>query len=559
MVWSGRLAARTAELVTANAGLQAEIAQRQHAEESLRESRAFLQSVIDAATDATMVIDRSRRIVLANRTAREAGSDEPVANAVTCHQLCHHSPRPCRGRAHPCPMERVIETRTAVVVEHVHVDAEGNQSFVEVTAAPIFDSAGEVIQIVHSCRDITERKRSEEERRQLQAQILQAQKLESLGVLAGGIAHDFNNLLVGVLGYASLALDELAADSPIRHMIERIETSARRAADLTRQMLAYSGKGRFIMETIDLSILVEEMTELMTTSISKKAQLECEFAEDLPAIDADPTQVRQVVMNLITNASEALGEADGLITIRTGVTSVQAAELGEPALDGELPGGRYVFVEVSDSGCGMDDPTRAKIFEPFFTTKFTGRGLGLAAVQGIVRGHRGAVQLTSAPEGGTTFRVLFPASTRATPPADAEEAPSVTQSRSEGTVLVVDDEDAVRQLATTALERSGLNVLGAVDGRQALEVFRRHSHEIDAVLLDSRMPHLNGTEVLPELRRLRPDVPVIFTSGYDEQETMSSVVGDSLTGFIQKPYRPSELIRKLHEIMPAPRPVLERT
>jgi C4-dicarboxylate-specific signal transduction histidine kinase len=257
--------------------------------------------------------------------------------------------------------------------------------------------------------EIAERKREEEERRLLERQIQHAQKLESLGVLAGGIAHDFNNLLVGILGNAGLALMRLAPDDPTRPTVEAIHASAMRAAELTKQMLAYSGRGKFVVQPVSLTDVVAEMSELLGASITKKAAVEFDFAPDLPPIEADATQIRQVVMNLITNASEAIGEGSGRITLRTGVVRADRALFASTHLDDDLPEGDYAFMEVADTGCGMDEETRAKIFDPFFTTKFMGRGLGLAAVLGIVRGHRGTIRVTSAPGEGTTVSVYLPA------------------------------------------------------------------------------------------------------------------------------------------------------
>ncbi|MFH0983504.1 MAG: PAS domain-containing protein [Planctomycetota bacterium] len=407
--------------------------------------------------------------------------------------------------------------------------------------------------------DVTERRRAEEEQRRLEARIQQAQKLESLGILAGGIAHDFNNLLVGILGNAGLALMELAPESAARQTIRQIETAAQRAADLTRQMLAYSGKGRFIVEPLDLSKVVEEMAHLLQVSISKKAVLRFNLARDLAAIRADATQVRQVVMNLITNASDAVGDCSGVIAVSTGVRKADRAYLSETRLHDDLPEGYYAYVEVADTGCGMDAETVSKIFDPFFTTKFSGRGLGLSAILGIMRGHKGTLKVDTRAGGGTTFTVLFPCvgtpgeGTSGAPGEEAtsEKATTEQEWRGTGTILVVDDEEAVRTVARMTLERFGFTVLTAADGRQALEVFQRHADEIAAVLLDMTMPQLSGEEVLRELRRVRPKVPVVLSSGYNEEDAISQFIGEELAGFVQKPYRPRELVEKLRAILEA--------
>ena len=399
--------------------------------------------------------------------------------------------------------------------------------------------------------DITERKQAEERRKKLEAKLQQAQKLESLGVLAGGIAHDFNNLLMGVLGHAEIALIELPPESPARGDLKNITTAALRAAELTKQMLAYSGKGKFVVETLNLSKLVEEMAHLLQVSISKNVVLKYNFADNLPTIEADGAQIRQVVMNLIINASEAVGEESGVVTVSTGVIEADRSYLSETYLDENLPEGDYVGLEVADTGCGMDEQTQQKIFDPFFTTKFTGRGLGLAAVLGIVRGHAGAMKIYSQPQRGSTFKVLFPASRQ---PVGESAGPSATEQewRGSGVILVVDDDEPVRITAKLMLEKLGFTVLTAEDGRAALEVFRSRGDEIVVVLLDLTMPHLDGEETFRELRRLRPDVRVILSSGYNEQETTSHFAGKGLAGFLQKPYGLRPLGEKIRQVLEAP-------
>ncbi|MBN1475717.1 PAS domain S-box protein [Candidatus Sumerlaeota bacterium] len=392
------------------------------------------------------------------------------------------------------------------------------------------------------------RLRIEEERRRLEEKIQQTQKMESLGVLAGGIAHDFNNLLMGILGNANLALDEMSPESPARYSIQQIEMATRRAADLTKQMLAYSGKGRFVIKPLDLSHLVEEMLHMMQVSISKKAVLRLDLAKSLPAIRADATQIRQIVMNLITNASEAIGDRSGVIAITTGAMECDREYLSTTHLDTEMREGLFVTLEVSDTGEGMDAETQAKIFDPFFTTKFTGRGLGLAAVLGIVRGHRGAIRVYSEPRKGTTFKILFPASEDQAESLERRRT-AETQWRGSGTILVADDEETIRALARRILARAGFDVLTAEHGLSAVETFREHAHEITAVLLDMTMPHMDGEQVFREMRRIRPDVRVILSSGYNEQDATQRFSGEGLAGFIQKPYSPADLIAKLREIL----------
>jgi PAS domain S-box-containing protein len=390
-------------------------------------------------------------------------------------------------------------------------------------------------------RDVTEQRRAEEERKRLEASIQQTQKLESLGLLAGGIAHDFNNLLTAILGHASLAVREIGRSSRAGEHLDHIAKAAARAADLCRQMLAYAGRGPFLVEGVQLSRLVKEMANLLSTAISKGASLDFRLEQDLPLVRSDATQLRQVVMNLITNASDAVADRrGGVIRLTTGLVDADAEYLDAISPFGELREGRYVVLEVSDNGCGIDEETRAKIFDPFFTTKFTGRGLGLAAVLGIVRAHKGAVRVESEVGCGTTFTVLLPAAAETEARAEAGVVADVAPGAGR-TILVVDDEEPVRELARQVLERAGYTVLTAADGREGLDVYTSRRDEIAAVLLDMTMPRMNGPETLAALKQLEPSVRVVLTSGYHEEDATASLGGAGLAGFLQKPFRAGEL------------------
>jgi PAS domain S-box-containing protein len=387
------------------------------------------------------------------------------------------------------------------------------------------------------------RLREESARREAEASEAGArhvQKLESIGVLAGGIAHDFNNLLHVVLGNADLARLHLSTDSPAREHHDEVVRATERAAELTQQLLAYSGRGAVERRHLDLSEEVREMATLLRTAISKQAGLVWDLATDLPAISAGPTQVRQIVMNLLTNASDALGDASGTITLRTG--RAEDPRAGSGTHD-------FVFLEVTDTGCGMDAGTLQRIFDPFFSTKFSGRGLGLAAVMGIVESHHGHIRIRTAPGDGTTFRILFPA---VGAPADDIERPRTSGAdwRGRGTVLLAEDEEGVREVVGRMLERMGFRVLPAQDGMAALEALDRSGGAITAVLLDVSMPRMGGSEVLRRIRETRPDLPVILMSGYTEQEVASKLLnGDqSATGFLQKPFLPEDLASVLRHL-----------
>jgi len=416
---------------------------------------------------------------------------------------------------------------------------DGVERWVLAHSAAIRDDAGAVVGRVGTIDDITDARRDVAERLQLEQKLLHAQKLESLEVLAGGIAHDFNNLLVGVLGNAGLALLDLPPESPAYAPVVDIERAGQRASDLTRQMLAYSGRGRFVVEPVDISELVSEMGALLRTVLSKQAVLAFELQPSLPLIEADATQLRQVVMNLITNASDAVGETGGMIHVRTGDQRLTADTDELTYLGDRLPAGEYVFVEVSDTGEGMSEATVARVFDPFFTTKFTGRGLGLAATLGIVRGHRGGISIQSAPGHGSTFRILLPVGDVLMPPAPLSAPPA--HGSGVGTVLIIDDDETVRVVARRLLERRGFQVVVAVDGFDGLDRFREAPAGFDLVILDLTMPRMGGVETLAALRRLEPDVLVLLTSGYREREVAAQFVGREPAGFVQKPFRAEEL------------------
>jgi two-component system, cell cycle sensor histidine kinase and response regulator CckA len=404
--------------------------------------------------------------------------------------------------------------------------------------------------ILSVTRDITEFRRGEEERHNLEHQLQQAQKLESLGVLAGGIAHDFNNILMAVLGHAELALEELSPMSAARGSVGEIVTAARRAGDLCRQMLAYSGRASFAVERVNLPELVQEMLHLLKTSISKKALLNVQIEQGLPAIKADPSQIRQIVMNLVLNASEAIGDRSGVIALSAGAARCDREWLRAAEPGGSLQEGLYVQLEVSDTGCGMAPDVRARIFEPFFTTKFSGRGLGLAALLGIVRAHHGAIRVHSEVGKGSRFTLVFPAledvdDASAGPPEAAQPV-----WRGSGTVLFADDEESLRALGSRMLERLGYRVITACDGREAVEIYRARQAEIDLVILDLTMPHLDGGQAFGKLRAIDPNVRVVLASGYSPEDVASRIGGDALVGVLQKPYTLSRM-RDLLSALPS--------
>ncbi|HYG74880.1 MAG TPA: PAS domain S-box protein [Planctomycetota bacterium] len=446
--------------------------------------------------------------------------------------------------------QEVIEKGEIFNVEFRFIRSDGTLRWVNGFGRTLPDSAGKIQHLFGVNVDITERKLREEEQRRMEQQVQHVQRLESLGIVAGGIAHDFNNLLVGILGNSDLALRDLTPGTPLFERLDDIRSTSQRAAELTRQMLAYSGHGQFVLEPFSLNDLLKQMSQLLQASISKKASLSFRFGESLARIFADVSQIRQIVVNLVTNASEALGESSGSIVVSTGTLKARTEDLYSPFLAAELPAGEYVFLEVTDTGSGMDEATLNRAFEPFFSTRFTGRGLGLAAVLGIVRGHKGSIQVRSRPGQGSTFKVLFPATTRETPePRRPEPMQAGQAAASAATILLVDDEEVMRKVVKLGLEQFGYTVLTAGNGSEGVELFSRHSDQIDLVILDLTMPVMSGEEAYTRMRQIRPNLRAVLTSGYAEQDATSQFEGHNLAGFIQKPFRIETLAAKVRQAL----------
>jgi len=426
---------------------------------------------------------------------------------------------------------------------------DGNRVWVEVNSQYCFDKDGNCIGVEGNVRNISERKQAERESQELTGQLQQAQKMESIGVLAGGIAHDFNNLLVGMMGNAELAMLDAPEQGDMRYYLQQIFKASRKGADLVRQMLAYSGQGRFAMGDQDINKLLQDVSDLLETVIGKHARLEKQLMDELPHVYGDKNQLTQLIMNLMTNASEALGGKPGNITLRTGVRRLEKQDFTGMYMATDLEAGDFVFIEVEDGGCGMDAQTQDRIFDPFFTTKETGSGLGLAALLGIVRSHNGTLALKSQPGTGSCFSVYFPALAK----KDLVENPELTGEFNRpvtlrGTVLVVDDEEAVRSVASRLLQHEGLTVITAHDGEKAVELFREHADEIAFVLLDLTMPQMDGEQTFHALHGIRADIPVILSSGFSAIEAVERLQHFGLAGFVRKPYTRKVLLEEVARI-----------
>ncbi len=507
----------------------------QRGEEALRESEGRFRAIVTNSTPIVFMFDPDGKILLSEGKMLSAvglGPGEAVGQSV--FEMYRDYP------------DVVKALRTALAGEVFEgVIGLSDLSF-EVFFSPNRDAHGGIVGVIGMALDITDRRRGEQERRSLEAQLQRAQKLESLGTLAGGVAHDFNNLLVGMLGHSDLALSKLSPENPARPHLEGVMQAAERASDLSRQMLAYSGYGHFIVKPTDLSALVRENVHLLRAGIPKGVHLRTDLCDTPALIEADVGQMQQVIMNLVINGAEAIGDRSGYVTISTGFETLAGDQKRYSRFTAmELDAGRYVFLEVHDDGPGIDEETLSKVFDPFFTTKFVGRGLGLSALLGIVRGHKGGIDVQTEPGRGTTFRLVFPVT---------EEAPEDTkvvaaEASLEGTILVIDDEDVVRTMAGEMLTPERMTVLTAGGGAAGLVLYKQRRADIGLVLLDYSMPEMGGEETFKELRKLNPDVPILLSSGFGQEEATRRFKGLGLTGFIQKPYRLATLLAEIRRCL----------
>jgi len=525
-----------------------DITELKHMEEELRASEKHYRLLTEDVADVVWKLDNDYRFTYispADEMLRGYSADEVIGHTIfeitTTEGITNLGEKFSLRQA----SERQGTRTGTLTFELQQICKDGRLVWTEMLSTPERDAQGLITGYHGITRDITARKQATH----LEQQLLHAQKLESLGVLAGGIAHDFNNILMVILGNSNLAAKGISKDSPAMENLQRIEQAVARAADLTKQMLAYSGKGKFVTEYLNLNQQLVAMLPLLEASTSKKALLKLHTHQALPLVEADATQINQIVMNLVINASEAIGEDNGVIDVTTGYTNCDHSSLKNFLLGENLSGGIYVFLEVTDNGCGMDDETISKIFDPFFSTKFTGRGLGMSAVLGIVRGHKGAIAVKSELGKGTTFKILIPARDK---PAD-EFKNDVHDNheddwQGQGTVLLVDDEEMVRSLGVAMLRMLGFTTITAKDGQEAVKIFKE-TPDIAFVVLDLTMPQMDGEQCFRELRRLDPAVKVIMASGYNEQEVSQKFTDEGPSGFIQKPYSLADLRTSIKRIV----------
>ncbi len=538
-----RVETRTAELARANRSLREEVAERRTVEDALRESEARYRVVSELSSDLAFGF----RVDLEDHVS--GGWVTDAYSRITGYTLEELKGGGWLPLVHPEDLQKTREQFAEILAQRARdlevrlITKSGRVITVHARLRVTRDVQPACFRVVGAARDITSMRQTEEERRKLERHVLETQRLESLAMLTGGVAHDFNNLLVVILGNGRMASAEAPPDSPLHARLARIRTAAEHGARLTEQMLAYSGKASVALKPIALSHLIEEMADLLRASVSERCRLEFELSHRT-LVEGDATQIQQVLLNLVTNASEALAGGAGAVRVRTGRTQQDAVSLAGAAGTEHPAPGSYVFLEVADDAPGMDAATQARIFEPFYTTKFSGRGLGLAAVLGIVRAHRGVVQVQSEVGRGTRVRVLFPEALGAVARVDDPPATEAGATR-RGTILVVDDQDSVVEVAQIILEAAGHRVFTAVGGRAGIEHFRSRAEQIDAVLLDLAMPDADGEQVLFEMQRLRPDVRVIISSGHDAGYSAERSNDCGVVGFVRKPYEPEELLEQI--------------
>jgi two-component system, cell cycle sensor histidine kinase and response regulator CckA len=523
-------------------GTHVDVTDRKRAEAQV----SRLLRIIEATPDFVVIVDGDGRVLYANAAMLAVCGPTGGGTFEVGGQLSEILPAGVRDRLNEEAVPATLQTgcwHGEVTIN----DARGRGIPTSQLMLAQRDEETDTHTFAIIMRDLSEQRRAEEERMRHDRELLQLQKVESLGVLAGGVAHDFNNLLTSVIGNVSLAELELPADSPVRGYLGKIEHVAKMAGELCQQMLAYAGKKPVAFAETDLNALMESASRLLNPTLGRKIELRLEPGESLPKVLAERTQMQQVVMNLVLNAAEAIGDREGRVTVRTRARTLSEMELRTGFAGQKVSAGDYVELAVEDTGCGMSAETQARIFEPFFTTKFSGHGLGLAAVAGVVRSHRGAITVKSEPDGGSVFRILFPVVTKTDEVRPATLPAKVVKTG--GTILVVDDDALIRELTARLLAGYGYTVVTAGDGGEGVEVFREHAASLVTVLLDLTMPRMDGFEAHAAMHQINPRVPVILMSGFSQKLDNLPPEAIHPAGVLAKPFGGAQLKARLAAVL----------
>jgi PAS domain S-box-containing protein len=540
------LEAERKNLSVVNERLNAEISERRQAEKALTSAKAFLQNIIDSMPEQIMVINRDYHVALANRTALDINGLAVLPERIHCHQVSHLTDAPCSGEEHLCPLNEVLRTRKQVALEHNHRDAAGNLTIVEILASPILNEAGEVCQVVESCRDITARRQAEEKLREMQ-------KMEAIATLAGGIAHDFNNILAAIMGNIEICLLDVSPEEKIAARLGNIMQASLRARELVAQILSFNRSEAGEVRPLKVGPIVRETLKLLRPSIPATIDIVVDVDAETGLINADATQIHQIIMNLCTNAAHAMRKDGGRLTI---TLSDVAIEEGFQNNATAIAPGAYIRLRVTDTGTGMDEQTLGRILEPYFTTKEKGEGtgLGLHVVHGIVQQFNGWMDVASEPRQGTTFTIYFPHSKAASVTCvSAKHAyPSGTE-----TVLLVDDDSYLVQITVEILAGLGYRVFPATSPAEALKIFERVPDRFDLVITDQTMPGMAGDKLVHRLRQIKPLLPVIVCTGYSENLDSRKACKSGINAFLMKPVERRVLAQTVRRVLDDTRISLE--
>jgi len=529
------------ELGEINKQLADEIEERKQIEEQLRLSEGKLSAMLLSIVDHMTMMDKDLNIIWANEIAKKMFGDDIVGKK--CYEAYHRRTEPCEP--YPCLTLKAFQDGKVHEYDTQVLDEEGKTRYFHCTAnVALRDKYGKPTAVIEVSKDTTASKRAEEDRKKLETQLYQAQRMESVGTLAGGLAHDFNNLLMGIQGYASLVLKDLDVTDPHYGWVRRIEEQVKSGAELTRQLLGFARGGKYDVKPTDINELVRKSASMFGRT-KKEITIKAEYEQSIWAVEVDQGQIEQILLNLYLNAWQAM-PAGGSLYLTT-----QNVRLDESFTQPyHLQPGRYVRISVTDTGTGMDQATQQRIFDPFFTTKqlARGTGLGLASVYGIVRNHDGVINVHSEKGHGCTFNIYLPAVESVL----SDASPVVGEELSKGgaeTILMVDDEEVVLDVGKEMLRQLGYTVLEARGGREAVEIYEEDKGKIDLVLLDMVMPGMGGKEAYDKMKEINPDVKVLLSSGYTKNGQAAEILEQGCNGFIQKPFDIQELSGKMREIL----------